>query len=76
MANKIDEKVSKVFAWTYEDMKIILPSIYEHGIHLLHITTLVTKYLYLMNPNYMKQMKKKLDKLLKTKLIYLIKNYQ
>ena len=53
-----------VFAWDYSDLKGMDPQVYKHKINLKEDAVPVIQQRYRMNPNYAKQVKEELDKLL------------
>ena len=59
-----------VFAWTYTDMEGIDPKFYEHKINLKEGAIPVKQQRYRMNPNYAKQVKEEIDRLLRVGFIY------
>ena len=59
-----------VFAWTYTDMEGIDPKFYEHKINLKEGAVPVKQQRYRMNPNYAKQVKEEIDRLLRVGFIY------
>ena len=59
-----------IFAWKYTDMKGIDPSFCQHRINLKADAVPVIQQRYRMNPNYAKQVKEEIDKLLAVGFIY------
>ena len=59
-----------VFAWTYTDMEGIDPKFYKHKINLKEGAVPVKQQRYRMNPNYAKQVKEEIDRLLRVGFIY------
>ena len=53
-----------VFAWDYSNLKGMDPQVYKHKINLKEDAVPVIQQRYRMNPNYAKQVKEELDKLL------------
>ena len=53
-----------VFSWEYFDMKGIDPLLHQHKINLKIDAVLLIQQRYRMNPNFAKQVKQDLDKLL------------
>lgn len=66
---KLVTEFKDVFAWDYCDMKGIDPSFYQHKINLKTDAVPVKQQRYRMNPNYAKQVKEELDKLLQVGFI-------
>ena len=62
-----------VFAWSFEDMKGLDPTFYQHQIHLNKDAKLVQQRRYRLNPNYAMRVKEEIDKLLKVGFIRLVK---
>ena len=61
-----------VFAWDYLDLKVMDPQVYKHKINLKEDAVPVIQQLYRMNPNYAKQVKEELDKLLAAGFIVIV----
>jgi len=59
-----------VFTWSYSDMEGIDPNFYQHLINLKEDATPIRQQRYRMNPNYAKQVKDEIDKLLAVGFIY------
>ncbi|MCO5580005.1 hypothetical protein L7F22_033871 [Adiantum nelumboides] len=59
-----------VFAWKYTDMKGVEASFCQHKINLKADVVPVVQQRYMMNPNYAKQVKEEIDKLLAVGFIY------
>ena len=59
-----------VFAWSYTDMEGIDPKFYQHKINLKEGAVPVKQQRYRMNPNYAKQVKEEIDRLLRVGFIY------
>lgn len=55
-----------IFAWTYEDLKGILPKLAQHCIELDTLIPLTHQTRYKMNPNYVAVIKQDINKLLTT----------
>ncbi|KAL3689878.1 hypothetical protein R1sor_016187 [Riccia sorocarpa] len=72
---KLLKDYSRVFAWTYEDMKGVPPEICQHKIKLLPSTKPMVQRPYRMNPNYAETVKKEIDKLKEADFIYPVKEY-
>lgn len=66
---KLLQEYMDVFAWDYFDLKGMDPAVYKHKINLQEDAVLVIQQRYRMNPNYAKQVKEELDKLLKVGFI-------
>ena len=64
------DEYKDVFAWSYSDMEGIDPKFYEHKIKLKEGTIPVKQQRYMMNPNYAKQVKEEIDRLLRVGFIY------
>ena len=60
----------KVFAWTYKDLRGVLPEVCEHKIVLEEGTAPVIQRQYHMNPKYSLMVKEEIDKLLEAGFIY------
>lgn len=58
-----------VFAWDYSDLKGMDPEVCKHQINLKEDAVPVIQQRYHMNPNYAKQVKEELDKLLRAGFI-------
>ena len=58
-----------IFAWEYSDMKGIDPSFYSHKINLKEDAKPVIQQRYRRNPNYAKEVKEEIDKLLRVGFI-------
>ena len=58
-----------VFAWDYADMKGIDPNLYQHRINSKQDAVPVIQQRYRINPNYAKQVKEEIDKLLQVGFI-------
>jgi hypothetical protein len=63
-------KHKSVFAWTYQDLKGIPPSIGQHHIILEHNAVPVRQRQHRLNPKYSLLVKEEIDKLLKAGFIY------
>ena len=61
---KLLQEYMDVFAWDYLDLKGMDPAVYKHKINLQEDAVPVIQQRYRMNPNYAKQVKEELDKLL------------
>ncbi|KAL3694203.1 hypothetical protein R1sor_007854 [Riccia sorocarpa] len=72
---KLLKDYSRVFAWTYEDMKGVPPEICQHKIKLLPSAKPMVQQPYRMNPNYAETVKKEIDKLKEADFIYHVKEY-
>ncbi|KAL3684568.1 hypothetical protein R1sor_002590 [Riccia sorocarpa] len=72
---KLLKDYSRVFAWTYEDMKGVPPEICQHNIKLLPSAKPMVQRPYRMNPNYAETVKKEIDKLKEANFIYPVKEY-
>ena len=59
-----------VFAWSYSDMEGIDPSFYQHRINLKDDAAPIRQQRYRMNPNYARQVKDEIDRLLAVGFIY------
>ena len=59
-----------VFAWSYSDMEGIDPSFYQHRINLRDDAAPIRQQRYRMNPNYARQVKEEIDRLLAVGFIY------
>ena len=59
-----------MFAWSYTDMEGIDPKFYQHKINLKEGAVPVKQQRYRMNPNYAKQVKEEIDRLLRVGFIY------
>ena len=59
-----------IFAWQYTDMKGVDPRFCQHRINLKKDAVPVVQRRYRMNPNFAKQVKEEIDKLLKVGFIY------
>ncbi|KAL3698611.1 hypothetical protein R1sor_012687 [Riccia sorocarpa] len=66
---------SRVFAWTYEDMKGVPPEICQHKIKLLPSAKPMVQRSYRMNLNYAETVKKEIEKLKEADFIYPVKEY-
>ena len=62
-----------VFAWSFEDMKGLDPTFYQHQINLHKDAKPVQQWRYRLNPNYAIKVKEEIDKLLKVWFIRLVK---
>ena len=58
------------FAWSYTDMEGIDPKFYQHKINLKEGAVLIKQKRYKTNPNYAKQVKEEIDRLLRVGFIY------
>ncbi|KAL3696451.1 hypothetical protein R1sor_010527 [Riccia sorocarpa] len=72
---KLLRDYSRVFAWTYEDMKGVPPKICQHKIKLLPSAKPLVQRPYRMNPNYAETVKKEIEKLKEADFIYPVKEY-
>jgi hypothetical protein len=59
-----------VFAWSYKNLKGVLPKICEHHIHLEEVATLVCQRQRRLNPKYSLLVKTEIEKLLEIGFIY------
>ena len=64
------------FAWSYEDMKGVLPEVVQHTISLQEDTKPVQQRPYDMNPKYETIVKEEIDKLLNVGFIYEIEHME
>jgi hypothetical protein len=55
-----------LFAWTYKDLKCILPKLAQHCIELDTLIPPTHQVRYIMNPNYVVAIKQNINKLLTT----------
>ena len=67
---KLLQEFKDVFAWQYTDMKGVDPRFCQHKINLKKDVVPVVQRRYRMNPNFAKQVKEEIDKLLKVGFIY------
>ena len=58
-----------VFAWSFDDMKGLDPTFYQHQINLHKDAKPVQQHKYRLNPNYAIKVKEEIDKLLKVEFI-------
>ncbi|KAL3701750.1 hypothetical protein R1sor_019772 [Riccia sorocarpa] len=72
---KLLKDYSRVFAWTYEDMKGVPPKICQHKIKLLPSAKPMVQRPYRMNPNYAETVRKEIEKLKEADFIYPVKEY-
>ncbi|KAL3685683.1 hypothetical protein R1sor_003705 [Riccia sorocarpa] len=72
---KLLKDYSRVFAWTYEDMKGVPPEICQHKIKLLPSAKPMVQRPYRMNPNYAETIRKEIEKLKEADFIYPVKEY-
>ncbi|KAL3701345.1 hypothetical protein R1sor_019367 [Riccia sorocarpa] len=72
---KLLKDYSRVFAWTYEDMKGVPPEICQHKIKLLPSAKPLVQRPYRMNHNYAETVKKEIEKLKEADFIYPVKEY-
>ena len=66
-------RIVYVFAWSYEDMKGLEPKFYQHQIHLTKDAKPVAQRCYRMNQNYATKVKEEIDKLLRVRIIWPVK---
>lgn len=67
---KLLKEYQDVFAWSYADMEGIDPKFYQHKINLKEGAIPVKQQRYRMNPNYAKQVKEEIDRLLRVGFIH------
>jgi len=71
-AEQLLKEFKDVFAWTYKNLKGILPELAQHKIELDTTIPLTHQAKYILNPNYAIVIKQDIDKLLATGFIQFI----